>query len=223
MELLERRFHNGAIVSRCHSRHPLVANTEDMHEAIHSHDLFKEIDEYLRKARANPDLVAAVPGNAYVVHSGGSAVSLSAATKKTLWYINAAAANQPSICEIAVAFDGVTASAVPALVEFCNGTKATNSTPGTGSSSFTPVQVRGWPAQASAQTAANTITSEPTVYTTNKQFLLSPNGGLLVIQFPLGREWTGLASGTSASGNQLALAVTAPATVNARSYSEHEE
>lgn len=223
MELLERHFQNGMIISRCHSRSPLVANTEDMHEAIHRHDLFKEIDDYLRKARARPDLVAAVPGNAYVTHSGGSAVALTAATRKTLWYMNAAASPQPSIVEIAVSFDGVTASAIPALVEFVNGTKATNSTPGTGSSAFTPLQVRGWPVQPSAQTAANTITSEPTVLTTNKMFVVSPNGGLLVIQFPMGREWTGLASGTAASGNQLALSVTAPAAVNARSYMEHEE
>lgn len=224
MELLDCSARGGMVVTQWHTRkRDLPADTADMQAAIRRHEFMRDIDTMLRRAKDAPGLVAAVPGNAYLVHSGGSAVALTAATRKSLFYINAAAANQCSIDEIAVGFDGVTASAVPALVEFVNSTKASNSTPGTGSATFTPIQTRGWPAQASAQAAANTITSEPTVYVTNRQFLVSPNGGLLVVQFPLGREWTSVASGTAQSGNQLAVAVTAPAGVNARAFAEYEE
>jgi hypothetical protein len=214
MELIESVF-------RC--RHPLVADAADMREAIHRHEEIQRIDAYLRRARERPDLQAACPGNAYIVHTGTSAVALTAATAKTIWYVNAAAANQPTFVEFAVAFDGVTASNTPALVEIVYGTKASNSTPGTGSTTFTPLQTRGWPVQTSQQTAANACSSEPTVLTTNRQWLLSPNGGLLVIQFPLGREPTAIASGTAASGNQIGMRVTAPQTVNVRGYCEYEE
>jgi hypothetical protein len=157
------------------------------------------------------------------VTTGTAAIALTGGTAKTIMYINAAAANQPSITEFSVSFDGVTASAVPALIELVYGTKASNSTPGTGSTTFTPLQVRGWPAQASAQAAANNCTSEPTVLTAIKHWLLTPNGGLLVVQFPLGREPTGVASGTAISGNQIGIRVTAPAAVNVRGYIEYEE
>lgn len=225
MELLDQQIEGGLIVSRFHTRpkRDLPADTADMREAIRRYEFLRDVDKLIKRGRERPDLVAAIPGNAYVVHSGGSAVALVAATRKTLFYLNAAAANQPSFVEFAISFDGVTASAVPALVELVYGTKATNSVPGTGSTTFTPLQLRGWVTQASAQTAANTVTAEPTVLTTIKQWLVSPNGGLLVIQAPLGREPTGVASGTAISGNQIALPVTAPAAVNARAYGEYEE
>jgi hypothetical protein len=164
-----------------------------------------------------------VPGNGYTVTTGTAAIALTGGAAKTVMYINAAASNQPSIVEFSIGFDGVTASNVPALVELVLGTKASNSTPGTGSTAFTPLQIRGWPAQASAQTAANNCTSEPTVLTAVKQWLLTPNGGLLVVQFPLGRELTAVASGTAVSGNQVGVRVTAPANVNVRGYIEYEE
>jgi len=52
---------------------------------------------------------------------------------------------------------------------------------------------------------------------------LTPNGGLLVIQAPLGREPTAVASGTALSGNQIGLRVSAPNNVNCRGYIEYEE
>lgn len=203
-------------------RRDLPCDPMDMREAIRRHDFYQRIDALLRRGR-EVDFRAVVPGNAYVVHTGTSAIALSAATAKTIMYTNAAAANQPSLTEMSVGFDGVTASAVPALVELTFGTKATNSTPGTGSTTFTALQLRGWPAQTSAQASANNCTSEPTVQTTIKQWLVTPNGGLIVIQNPLGREPTAVASGTSLSGNQVAVRVTAPATVNVRGYYEYEE
>jgi hypothetical protein len=197
---------------------------DDLREAIHRSEFYERIDRYFRRAaRTDSRFQAAVPGNAYVVSTGASAIALSAATAKTVMYINSAAANQPSIVEFSIGFDGVTASAVPALVELVYGTKATNSSPGTASTTFTPLQIRGWPVQTSAQAAANNCTSEPTVLTSIKQWLVSPNGGLIVIQSPLGREPTGVASGTAVSGNQVGFRVTAPAVVNSRGYVEIEE
>lgn len=216
---------DGTVVMRfeaTRARHSLAADGIDLREQIKRHDFYKHIDNYLRKARES-DLRMAVPGNAYVVNTGAAAIALSAATAKTLAYLNAGAANQPSVGELCVGFDGVTNSAVPALCELCFGTKASNSTPGTGSTSFTPLQIRGWPAQASQTAAANTCTSEPTVLVSLKQWLLSPNGGLIVVQFPMGKEPTAVASGTAVSGNQMALRATAPATVNTRGYLEYDE
>jgi len=163
------------------------------------------------------------PGTAWTVSTGTSATALAAGTGKTLIYINAGSTDQPILVEFGISFDGITSSAVPVLVELCFGTKASNSTPGTGSTTATFLQVRGWPAQTPASAGAVNCSSEPTVLTPVKQWLVTPNAGLLVIQAPLGRETTGVASGTALSGNQYALRATAPAIVNARAYIEIEE
>lgn len=224
MELRDRAIAGDLIVSRFETRpRDLPADGGDLREALRRNEFVRELDVWLAKARARPDVVAQIPGNAYVIHTGTSALALTAATAKTIWYVNAAAANQPNFVEIAVSFDGVTATNVPALVELVYGTKASNSTPGTGSTTFTPLQLRGWPTQSSSQTAANNCTSEPTVLTMLKPWLLSPNGGLILIQSPLGREPTAVASGTAISGNQVGIRATAPNGVNVRSYGEYEE
>jgi hypothetical protein len=218
---VEQWVEGPAIITRCRSRNPIVADTDDMREAIHRFEFMRDIDAMLRRSRQT-DFRNAVPGQAYVVNSGSSAVALSAATAKTVIYINSGSTIVASLCEVCIGFDGVTASAVPALVEICLGTKATNSTPGTNSTSFTPLQIRGWEVKAATCTAANTCTSEPTVLTSTKQWLVTPNGGLLVVQFPLGREITTLTT-ASTSGLQVAVRCNAPATVNVRGYTEHEE
>ena len=214
----------GGILTIAHAgRKDLPGDVADYKEALRRHDFYRHIDDMLRKGRENRDIRATVPGNAYVINTGGSAIALSAATAKTLMYINSGAANQPSWVEYCVGFDGVTATAIPALVEIVYGTKASNSTPGTASTSFTPLQVRGWPTQASQQAAANACTSEPTVLTSLRQYLVSPNGGLLIMQLPLGREITQVASGAAISGIQGGIRVTAPAIVNTRGFIEFEE
>lgn len=223
MELLDQHVDGDAIVTRARSKRLVVADAGDLREAIRREKFFEQIDALIRRGRERPELQAAIPGNAYTVHTGSSAIALTAATAKTILYVNSAAANQPSFVEFCVSFDGTTATNTPALVELVYGTKATNSTPGTGSTTFTPLQLRGWPAQTSAQAAANNCTSEPTVLTSIKQWLVSPNGGLLCIQFPLGREPTGIASGAAISGIQVGLRVTAPQAVNTRAYAEYEE
>jgi hypothetical protein len=224
LELYDQKLESGLIVSRFYgNRKSLPADGADLREALHRQEQLAQVRDYLKLGREHPGLRMSVPGNAYVVSTGTAAIALTAAAAKTVMYINAAAANQPSIVEFSISFDGVTATNTPALIEFVFGTKASNSTPGTGSTTFTPLQLRGWPAQASANAAANNCSSEPTVLTAVKQWLLTPNGGLLVIQMPLGREITAVASGTAVSGNQVGIRVTAPQIVNTRGYIEYEE
>lgn len=152
----------------------------------------------------------------YVVKTGASATALSAATAKTLVDIISGANDSPLITELSVGFDGVTASAVPVLVELGYSTQATAGTPG---ASPTPTLIRG--RGAAGSTAGVDYSAEPTALTPFKHWLVTPNGGLLVIQFPLGREPQPDLSGGTNKG--IFLRCTAPATVNCRGYMEFEE
>jgi hypothetical protein len=138
------------------------------------------------------------------IYSGVTpAVALAAATAKTCAAITGGAGDSVTLIEMAVSFDGVTASAVPVTVELCDFTVATSGTRTTGS----PTQTRG---QRVAVTSAffHTYTVEPTVLTVLYRWYISPNGGLFHLQFPLGRE----PDLVVAKG--MAIRCTAPATVN---------
>lgn len=223
VELVEQRAVAGAIITKARTREGrMPASVADWPEANRSLHFLEDVYRMLDKSRENPGLTGAIPGPAYVVNTGASAIALTAATAKTVIYINAGSNVDACLSELCVGFDGVTASNVPALVELVYGTKASNSTPGTGSTSFTPLQARGWAVKTAAAAAANTCTSEPTVLVSHRQWLVTPNGGLLVIQFPLGKEPTAH-NIASTSGLQIGLRVTAPATVNCRGYTEHDE
>lgn len=146
-----------------------------------------------------------------------SATALAAATAKTVAYVKPATARTLTIVEIGLTFDGTSSSAVPVLVELMSGTAATNSTPGTGSTSVTPDQIRGV-ASTAGSTAAKTATSEPTVLTQLKPYYVPPTGGL-ILQFPLGRE----IDGNPTELAMFAVRCTAPAIVNVSGYIEFEE
>lgn len=136
------------------------------------------------------------------------AVALAAATAKSVIGCKANAASGLMLKGFALGFDGVTASGVPVLVELCYSTWATNS-PGTNSTSTTARQNYGRVLTAGF-TAAKNWTVEPTALTVVKEFLLTPNAGLIAYQWPLGQEPdTALAEG-------YVLRLTAPATVNCR-------
>jgi hypothetical protein len=139
----------------------------------------------------------------------GAAVALSAATAKTVLAVLAPAQFGVDLKKFSVGFDGVTASAVPVLCELCYLTAASNSTPGTGNTSATPVQAYGR-SITTGFTAFYNSTSEPTVLTVLESFLLSPAGGLVIRDFPLGD------TPDSAVSQGFALRCTAPATVNVR-------
>jgi hypothetical protein len=138
-------------------------------------------------------------------------VALSAAAAKTALMVITPAQFGGVITHFTIGFDGVTASAVPVFWEIVRSTNATNSTPGTGNTSESAniQQVRGR-AITTGFTAFSASTSEPTVLTRLDGNLLTPAGGLLVYDFPLGREFE---CDVSAG---LGIRLTAPATVNAR-------
>jgi hypothetical protein len=143
--------------------------------------------------------------------STSSAVALSAATAKTCLMVITPAQFGGALRKLRVGFDGVTASAVPALVEVVRSTNATNSTPGTNNTNENSniLQYKGRSITAGF-TAFSASTAEPTVLTVMDSWLLTPAGGLVVYDFPLGDE---IECDVSAG---LGVRITAPATVNAR-------
>lgn len=138
----------------------------------------------------------------------GGAVPLSAATAKSVLGAKAHANSGLDLQKVIVGFDGVTASAVPVLVELCYATFATNS-PGTNSTSVTPLATYGRQTTV-GWTAAKTWTTEPTVLTVLEEELLTPNGGLVIYNWPLGQTYD------SALAEGFVIRCTAPATVNVR-------
>ena len=137
-----------------------------------------------------------------------AAVALVAATAKTIIGAKAHANSGLQLKGFEVGFDGVTASAVPVLVEIGYITWATNS-PGTNSTSATIRQCYGRVLTAGftggyAWTAGN----EPTAITVIKRFTLAPDKGLVAYQWPLGQE------PDSALAEGFCIRCTAPAAVN---------
>jgi hypothetical protein len=138
----------------------------------------------------------------------GAAVSLTAATAKTILAVIAPAQFGVDLRRYEVAFDGVTASAVPVLVEICYSTFASNSTPGTGNTTATVNQTAGRTITAGF-TGFYASTSEPTVLTPIDSFTLTPNGGTVI------RDYNGQTP-DSAVSNGFVLRCTAPAAVGVR-------
>lgn len=185
-------------------------------------DYIMALDRAIRTGKPFDPFNGAVPGNAYAVMTGGTAtavpVALASTVAKTLVLITAATVNQPAITEIGISFDGVTASAVPVLVELVSGTGGTAGT----STAQTPKQLRGWPAAASQTTGTQAYTVEPGTQLVNRKWYVTPNGGTFVLQFPLGREPTGIVTAAT-DAKTWSIRATAPAAVNAHAYVEFEE
>jgi len=96
---------------------------------------------------------------------------------------------------------------VPVAVELCDNTLATNSTPGTNNTTGTVVQVYGRSITAGFTGFYNS-TSEPTVLSTFDRWTLTPNGGLVIYDWPLGSTHdTAVSAGVTVRCN-------APAAVN---------
>lgn len=149
----------------------------------------------------------------YLIGTDGGAIALSAATAKSIVSVYNAANALHRITELSVSFDGVSASAVPVLVELCSATAATTGTRTTG----TVVQTRG-PTRTAQSSGFYNYTAEPTVLTVHRRWLVPAFMGLLIVQFPLGREPERILS----SGGTV-IRCTAPAAVNVRAYMEFEE
>lgn len=143
----------------------------------------------------------------YVARSGTSAtnttaVAMVAATAKTVVGVFGTSGTTIGALRVLVSFDGVTASAVPALVEV-----GITSAAGTVGTAFTPVQTAGR-ALASACAAGYNYSAEPTYSKIVDSFYAPVLMGHIQIWTPLGDE---LSCDVSQG---LAIRVTAPATVN---------
>jgi len=108
-----------------------------------------------------------------------------------------------------VSFDGVTASAVPALVEIVQSTQAT-----AGTSGVTPTitQIRGRSTGGSAPTGGSNYTAEPTALTRVAAWYVPQFMGLFIRDFPLGREFECDSSGGTIKA--IGLRITVSANVN---------
>jgi hypothetical protein len=131
----------------------------------------------------------------------GAAVALAAATAKTVLSVIAPAQFGVDLIKYRISFDGVTASAVPVLVELVTWT-----TDGTGTSG-TIVQVYGRSITAGFTTKYN-YSVEPTTPTLVERYSITPNGGTVLYDFPLGT------SPDTAVSNLIGIRCTAPAAVN---------
>lgn len=131
----------------------------------------------------------------------GAAVTLAAGTAKTVLSVIAPAQFGVDLTKIRIGFDGVTASAVPVVVELVYFT-----TDGTGTAG-TVNQVYGRGITAGFTTKYN-YSAEPTGATSLDRWTLTPNGGLVIYDWPLG------STPDTAVSNLFGLRCTAPAVVN---------
>lgn len=123
----------------------------------------------------------------YVVRSGTSAtnstaVSLVAATAKTVIGVLGAAADTIGLKRVRISFASVTSSDVPALVEVGITTAA-----GTVGTAFTPVQITG-STLASSCAAGYNYSGEPTYNRIFESLYVPVNNGLCEWWYPLGEE-----------------------------------
>lgn len=125
-----------------------------------------------------------------------------------------AGANQPvNIFAWSISFDGVTSSAVPALVELCQSTQATA---GTSAASPPAIVQVGGRAMTPQHTTGYNYTAEPTALTVIEHYYISQYNGSFTMQYPLGLEPdTDLSGGTVKA---LALRVNVSANVNVLAY-----
>jgi len=149
----------------------------------------------------------------YVVANAG-AQAIAAATAETMVMVINSTNGLIRITEIGVSFDGITADAIPVTVDLCSSTQAGAGTP---TSSPTPTQIYG-AARAALSTGGEDYTAEPTTLTVLKSWYIRADGGLFILQSPLGRE---IEQSTTVDG--LCIRATAPAIVNGLAYIEFEE
>lgn len=131
--------------------------------------------------------MASTSARLYVVRSGSSAtnstaVSLSAATAKTVIGVIGSATDTLALKRIRVSFNSVTATDAPALVEVGIITAA-----GTVGTAFTPVQMSGSPLASSASAGYN-HSAEPTYNRIFESTYVPVNNGLMEWWYPLGEE-----------------------------------
>lgn len=108
-------------------------------------------------------------------------VSLSAATAKTLVQVSTPASRRAALKEVAVGFNSTTTSHAPVLVQL-----RLQTTAGTGTAR-TPIAEDAADPAALCSSAVN-FTVEPTGGSILREWRITPIGGQLIYQFPLGDE-----------------------------------
>lgn len=137
---------------------------------------------------------------------------LVATTPKTMLAVIAPATFGADLRGFEIAFDGVTTTDKPVLVELCTCTFASNSTPGTANTNENAnIQQIYGRSITTGFTAFSVSTSEPTVITPFKLLRVTPNGGTYDYDWPLGE------TPDSPVSNGFLIRLTAPTSaVNAR-------
>lgn len=137
---------------------------------------------------------------------------------KTMMMAIAPTAYGLSLTEFAVSFDGVTSSAVPALVEVVRSTQAGAGTSGV---AMTVTQMRGRSTTPTTTvTGGSNYTGEPTTLTSVARWYVPQFMGSFTYQAPLGREMECDASGGTNKG--IGLRGTVSANVNEVGHMEVE-
>ena len=116
--------------------------------------------------------------------SSAAAVTLGAGVAVSALSVIAPATFGLEVTGFDLSFLGVTASDVPVLAEVCQYSAATA---GTSTGAATVVQEGGL-AIAAGFTAFYDYTAEPTALTVFRRFALTPNGGVILYDIPLGNE-----------------------------------
>ena len=141
-----------------------------------------------------------------------AAVALAAATVQTCLSVIAPAGHGLAMTEFSVTFDGVTNSAIPALVEICQSTQAGA---GTSGQAVTPVQVRGRSSAGQAPTAGAAFgATPPSVLTAVWADFVPVFNGFVSISFTDGHEIE--CDSSAGTIKALVIRITAPAVVNVR-------
>lgn len=153
----------------------------------------------------------AVMASAHIYALNNAAdVALVAATAKTVLQLVTGATRKTWIKEAAIGFKSVTATDVPVLVQLVR-----QSTAGTMSALTPAPDVEGHPAAIS--TAQENATVEPTSGVVVREWEITPIGGQLVYQLPLGDEIE------MAVSSRLGLLVTAPQAQSCRATLKFNE
>ena len=132
-----------------------------------------------------------------------------AAGAKTLILAIAPAGHGLTLVSFDISFDGVTATAVPCLVEIVQSTQGA-----AGTSGVTPTitQIRGRLAGGSAPTGGSNYTGEPTTLTRVAAYYVPQFMGVFTVQFPLGREFE--CDSCAGTIKAIGIRITTTATVN---------
>jgi hypothetical protein len=141
-----------------------------------------------------------------LVTATAGGVPLVAATAKSVLSVIAPAQFGVDFKKLRFGTDGVTASALPILVELCRSTQATAGTSGT---AVTVVQTYG-PTITAGFTGGSNFSAEPTALTVLESWLVDPNKSTVLYDYPLGDTYD------TAVSQAIVLRCTAPAAVNVR-------